>query len=457
MFEKKEEKLDEDEAVSAVRLIFSIPQPQPGAGPTAPAAPKAPSRAAEAVAHLAMIDHLLALDPGRRGIARFFVRGGAEAAARSLARAAARVLTTGFIVAAGQPETDGPPGTAVLGRALRLLGHKVTYVTDAVTVPALEASLDALGEPRDVVTFDGAPDEARAARRVLESESPTHLISIERPGRARDGDYRNARGVSVKAWNLPLDALFLAAPRRVVTVGIGDGGNEIGMGNVRARILRTRARFARHHLGGQGPPPRRRRHVELGRVGRRGRAVAARRPSTPSLGRRGASDGGGLRRGRRRRRARAGEREATVDGLPLAAHIGMLELLRLFVRAHAHWRRKAMTTTTTTSSVLDTYHALHPKSLRAVRAGPHRDPRRRHPRRPTSQAVPDLRRPRPGTAQVGRGRPRVHRLLDGARRAVPRSLPPGRGARHPGAGRARHASRRQPRAGGALGGADHHG
>jgi D-glutamate cyclase-like protein len=252
-----------------------------------------------------MIDHLLALDPGQRGIARFFVRGGAAAAARSLSRGKRTVLTTGFTVAPNQPETDGPPGTAVLGRALRLLGHKVTYVTDGVMVPILETALDALGEPTAVLAFDAVPDAAAAARRVLASESPTHLVSIERPGRTRDGDYRNARGVSVKPWNLPLDALFLTAPRRVVTVGIGDGGNEIGMGNVRARILRTRAlapsitsvvkvRHLVHSADEEG------RMVEA--------CVAA-----------GAVDGISRRR------------DATVDGLPLAAHIGMLELLRLFI------------------------------------------------------------------------------------------------------------------------------
>src|SRR5215831_9407676 len=203
-------------------------------------APRLPPRPRSSASPRAMIDRLLALDPGQRGIERFFVRGGAAGAARSLAKGRRTLLTTGFTVAPGQPETDGPPGTAVLGRALRLLGHKVTYITDNVTVPTLEATLDALGEPTAVLTFDGVP-ESVAARRVLAAEAPTHLVSIERPGRAKDGDYRNARGVSVKDWNSPLDALFLAAPRRVVTVGIGDGGNEIGMGNVRSRILRTRA------------------------------------------------------------------------------------------------------------------------------------------------------------------------------------------------------------------------
>jgi len=276
-----------------------------------------------------MIDRLLALDPAHRDIARFFVRGGAAAAARSLSRGRRTLLTTGFTVGPGQPETDGPPGTAALGRALRRLGHKVTYVTDEVTVPALEAALDALGEPTAVLAFDGAPDAIAAARRVLAAEAPTHLVSIERPGRTRDGDYRNARGESVRQWNAPLDALFLAAPRRVATVGIGDGGNEIGMGNVRARIARTGALprsiasvVRVKHLvvagtsnwGAWGVV------AELSRLAGRPLLHSAdeERRMVEACVAAGAVDGISRRR------------EATVDGLPLAAHVGMLELLRLF-------------------------------------------------------------------------------------------------------------------------------
>src|SRR5574337_33995 len=185
-----------------------------------------------------MIDHLLALDPGGRGIARFFVRGGAAAAAQALRRSRRALLTTGFAVGPGLPETDGPPGAAVLGRALRRLGAAVTYVTDAVTVPPLQSALKALGEPTEVITFHPLEDGTGAARRILAEYAPTHLVSVERPGRTADGDYRSARGESVKAWNGPLDELFLQAPRRIATIGIGDGGNEIGMGNVRPRLVR---------------------------------------------------------------------------------------------------------------------------------------------------------------------------------------------------------------------------
>ena len=192
-------------------------------------------------ARLDPVDHLLALDPGGRGIETFFQPGGALAAARALRAASAVLIVTGFVVADGMPETDGPPGAAVLGRALRRLGARVRYTTDPAVLPALEAALKSLGEPADAFAYPDAPD---AAATVLARERPTHLVAIERPGRARDGDYLNARGVSVAAWNRPIDALFLGR-RRPVSVGVGDGGNEIGMGRVRARLARRGRLMAR--------------------------------------------------------------------------------------------------------------------------------------------------------------------------------------------------------------------
>jgi hypothetical protein len=147
-------------------------------------------------------------------------------------------MITGFAVAQGMPETDGPPGTALLGRALRRLGKSVTYITDPVALPLREATLKALDEPGDLVIFPDSEPASRAAGRLLASLTPTHLVAVERPGRTRDGDYLSARGESIASWNAPLDELFIRRSRRTVTIGIGDGGNEIGMGNVRPRLLR---------------------------------------------------------------------------------------------------------------------------------------------------------------------------------------------------------------------------
>jgi Domain of unknown function (DUF4392) len=211
------------------------------------------------------IDHLLALDPARRGIAGFFRPGGAQAAARALTGAGSVLIVTGFIVAEGMPETDGPPGAAVLGRALRRMGARVRYTSDAAALPPLEGALRALGEPPDVFAY---PEGADAAEEVLARERPSHLIAIERPGRCRSGDYLNMRGISVAEWNRPLDEMFLLAHRRrkqrqshaaprtghprsepgwraPLTIGVGDGGNEIGMGSVRTLLAREGRMVAR--------------------------------------------------------------------------------------------------------------------------------------------------------------------------------------------------------------------
>ena len=282
-----------------------------------------------------MVDSLLGLDPGGRGIARFFVVGAAAQAARALRRSRRVILTTGFSVGPGMPETDGPPGTASLGRALRSLGAEVTYITDAAALPPLQAALGALGEPTPIVTFHVAGDAALTARRLLAEHAPTHLISVERPGRTRTGDYLSMRGESVREWNAPLDALFLEASRRVITVGVGDGGNEIGMGALRARLARAGPRIrkvasvvsARHPVvagvsnwGAYGIV------VELSRLARRPLLHTGdeERRMIEACVKAGAVDG--VTR----------KHEATVDALPVEAHVGMVELLRLMENPSSH-------------------------------------------------------------------------------------------------------------------------
>jgi Domain of unknown function (DUF4392) len=282
-----------------------------------------------------MVDSLLGLDPGGRGIARFFVAGAAAQAARALRRAKRVVLTTGFSVGPGMPETDGPPGTAALGRALRLLGAEVTYVTDAAALPPLQAALGTLGEPTPIVTFHAAGGAALTARRLLAEHAPTHLVSVERPGRTGTGDYLSMRGESVREWNAPLDALFLEASRRVITVGVGDGGNEIGMGALWARLARAGPRIKKvasvvsvrypvvagvSNWGAYGIV------VELSRLARRPLLHTGdeERRMIEACVKAGAVDG--ITR----------KHEATVDALPVEAHVGMVELLRLMENPSSH-------------------------------------------------------------------------------------------------------------------------
>lgn len=156
------------------------------------------------------------------------------------------ILTTGFYVA-GFAETDGPAGTLVLAKTLRGLGFDPVILTDRFCANFFEWE----GLAVEYLPV-GATDAQCAA--VLDAYDPVGMISIERCGvNVRDG-YENMRGVDISAHTAPCDRLFqMVGPeqdaepfciavrsalrrKRVPTIGIGDGGNEIGMGNVKQVI-----------------------------------------------------------------------------------------------------------------------------------------------------------------------------------------------------------------------------
>ena len=156
-------------------------------------------------------------------------------------RAARRVLDAGpgraliatgfYITRAGATETDGPPGAYFIGKALEALGRPVTYVTDRLTTPVFEGIVDA----EDVVDFPFADSEASEAFAVelLGRLEPAVCIAIERCGFTGPGRYLNMRGQDTSEYHAKLDYIFM---HHGTTVGIGDGGNEIGMGNLAEHI-----------------------------------------------------------------------------------------------------------------------------------------------------------------------------------------------------------------------------
>ena len=84
------------------------------------------------------------------------------------------------------------------------------------------------------------PDDSDDAMgRLLDSLAPVGIVSIERCGRNLHGRYCNMRGVDISKRTSPTDELVVQAARRnIPTIGVGDGGNEIGMGNVAHAIAR---------------------------------------------------------------------------------------------------------------------------------------------------------------------------------------------------------------------------
>lgn len=139
------------------------------------------------------------------------------------------LLTTGFYVA-GYAETDGPVGTYALARALKLLGYKPVIVTDSFCDGFFEPE----GLDVEYVAISAGKAELTA---ILDKYAPVAVVSIERCGKNSDGHFANMRGIVIDEFTAPLDDLVtLAGERGVLTVGVGDGGNEIGMGNLSAEI-----------------------------------------------------------------------------------------------------------------------------------------------------------------------------------------------------------------------------
>ena len=140
----------------------------------------------------------------------------------------ALIITGFYILAAKSNETDGPPGAIATGMALQSLGYEVVYISDKYTAPLMTALADSKAR---VVDFPIIDDEASKmfALDLLKELDPSVIISTERCGLTDEGLYRNMRGQDISEYTARVDHLFLNHPN---TIGIGDGGNELGMGNL---------------------------------------------------------------------------------------------------------------------------------------------------------------------------------------------------------------------------------
>lgn len=140
------------------------------------------------------------------------------------------LITTGFYVA-GYAETDGPIGTLAVAKALEGLGYHGIVITDKYC----EGFFELKNISVEYVAIDA---DKSVYEEILEKYRPVYMISIERCGHNLENEYANMRGDSITGQTACIDTLFeLAAEKKIPTIGVGDGGNEIGMGNVRQVIL----------------------------------------------------------------------------------------------------------------------------------------------------------------------------------------------------------------------------
>lgn len=204
------------------------------------------------------IEELIGEDIGsRRGIEPLvkFAAGGLRGAAHSIAehKRPHVAIMTGFYFPFSEPpscETDGPPGTAHVALALHNAGIPCRVATDIMNERTVLAALWGAGLPGefpfDTVSMDETgKDGGQPLSKVIEawrkSDPPiTHVIALERGGPGTDGKPHNFSGDDISRWTAPMDRLFDAG--EWTKIGIGDGGNEIGMGNLPRALVSKHVR-----------------------------------------------------------------------------------------------------------------------------------------------------------------------------------------------------------------------
>ena len=138
------------------------------------------------------------------------------------------IIGTGFPVT-DTFETDGPVGAIALYDALEKLGAAPVLACG----PPLSRCINQ--DYRVLELTARTVEDARAeAQEKLAALQPAAVISIERPGLSADGRYYNMIGEDITERSAFFDAYMDQA--HCPTIAIGDGGNEIGMGNIRDAI-----------------------------------------------------------------------------------------------------------------------------------------------------------------------------------------------------------------------------
>ncbi|MFP4082590.1 MAG: glutamate cyclase domain-containing protein [Candidatus Aminicenantes bacterium] len=220
------------------------------------------------------IDRLITLDVNRRGVIQILYQAAREKMGQPLVLAASKKLDQAIepgsvvLVATGWPdrpwitpnigELDGPPGAGLLARNLhRVLGAVPFFLIEKELKPAMMATARAAGfavlppqEARDAFhsqaplhaasVLDFPKDISQAeeeSSRLIDTYSPRAVISVEKGSANVKGVIHNSRGQDTTEYMAKVDELVREARQRgILTLGIGDGGNEVGMGFIAQTI-----------------------------------------------------------------------------------------------------------------------------------------------------------------------------------------------------------------------------
>jgi len=150
------------------------------------------------------------------------------------------ILTTGFpVICEGKTycETDGPPGIIRLAHCLAAIDIEPIIIADK----QYSSKILALMKPADTrfITISNTQNIEKIFLDTLININPALLIGVESPARNMDNHYYDMHGYDLTNLCIPFDRMFEIATRLgIKTIGIGDGGNEIGMGLIADTVKR---------------------------------------------------------------------------------------------------------------------------------------------------------------------------------------------------------------------------
>jgi len=163
-------------------------------------------------------------------------------------------------------ETDGPPGATALARTLhqgfqavpiilvedrivdamkrvtQAAGFRVLSPKEAIAAVSSHAPIHAAS----VIGFPTAVDEAKQrAKELIEEYRPAAVIVIEKGGMNEKGKIHTSRGAETTEHMAKIDYLVREATAgNIITIGIGDGGNELGMGVIHEELKKSAIPYA---------------------------------------------------------------------------------------------------------------------------------------------------------------------------------------------------------------------
>lgn len=173
-----------------------------------------------------------------RGMDKACLFGQMEGAANELIKSNTIVIVTGFVIKDRLVgETDGPLGTISIANALSKLGKNIIIVTDIYSEEIIKAALKVI-DFKCIIEVIKKGNEVSFCKNILKKYKPDCLLSVERPGQAEDGNIYSMRGECLSHIIPSVDNMFKDAKMQgISTIGIGDGGNEIGMGKIKQYVV----------------------------------------------------------------------------------------------------------------------------------------------------------------------------------------------------------------------------